>query len=193
MSSYRNRILAGLVVPLALALPAIAQEPAAKMPWIHVEVAEQGEKASNVKVNLPLSVAETALAMAPDQIIKGGQIRLSNKSISVADLRKLWDELQAAGNAQFVNIEEKNQTVTISREGPLVMIRINETSKAGKQQTVHVDVPVKVVDALLAGEGDELNIKNAMAALRTERGDIVRVHDSRSNVRIWINESSTQP
>jgi hypothetical protein len=192
MKIYRNRVFAGFVVTLALALPAMAQQVVTKTPWIHVEVSEQGDKATTVKVNLPLSAAEVALAVAPDKIAHGGRIKLPNKDISIANLRTLWNELRAVGDAQFVTVEEKNQTITVSRQGRLVQIRVNDTSKADKPQTVHVDVPVNVVDALLAGEGEDLDLKNAIAELRTERGEIVRVRDGKSNVRIWIDELSTQ-
>ena len=53
-------------------------------------------------------------------------------------------------------------------------------------------MPVSLVDALLSGEGDEVNIQAAVAELQKRRGDIVRVHDSDSNVRIWIDEQNTQ-
>ncbi len=189
MSPYRNFILAAAA--LALVLPAAAQQ-AANSPWVHVSVVEQGDKATTVKVNLPLSAVEVALAVAPDKIAQKGRLKLSSKDVSIADLRKLWTEVKAAGDAKFVSVEEKNQNVTIAREGRLVQIRVNDASKADKPQTVHVDVPVNVVDALLAGEGDQLDIKNAVAQLRTERGDIVRVRDGKSNIRVWIDDVSAQ-
>jgi len=191
MSLYRNRILAGATIALALVLPAAAQQ-AVNTPWVHVSVVEEGDKATTVKVNLPLSVVEVALAVAPDKIAKNGRLKLSSKDVSIADLRKLWNEVKTTGDAQFVSVEEKNQTVTVARKGRLVQIRVNDASKAEKPQTVHVDVPVNVVDALLAGEGEQLDIKNAIAQLQTERGDIVRVRDGRSNIRVWIDELSAQ-
>jgi len=191
MSLYRNHFLAGVAVTLALTLPAAAQQ-AANTPWVHVSVVEQGDKATTVKVNLPLSAVEVALAVAPDKIAQKGRLKLSSKDVSIADLRKLWNEVKTAGDAQFVTVEEKNQNVTVSRRGRVVQIRVNDASKAEKPQTVHVDVPVNVVDALLAGDGEQLDIKNAIAQLRTERGDIVRVHDGKSNIRVWIDELTAQ-
>ena len=38
----------------------------------------------------------------------------------------------------------------------------------------------------------EADAKNAIAQLRTQRGDIVRVRDGDSNVRIWIDERSSR-
>ena len=57
---------------------------------------------------------------------------------------------------------------------------------------VRVEVPVSLVDALLSGEGEQVNLQAAVGELMKRRGDIVRVHDEDSNVRIWIDEQNTQ-
>ena len=49
---------------------------------------------------------------------------------------------------------------------------------------------MEVVDALFSGEGDELNVKAAISQLQKRRGDIVRVNDETSTVRVWIDEKS---
>jgi hypothetical protein len=189
----RHIVTLSLAVALTCAaLPANAQTAS---PWIHVEVIEQNEKASTVNVNLPLSMAEVALEVAPDKLVKKGKIKLPNNDISIADLRKLWNELRNAGDAQFVTVKEKDQDVSIARRGDKIEIRVQEAASAEKDKkasNVHVDLPVSVVDALLSGEGEELNFKNAIAQLRTQRGDIVRVRDGESNVRIWIDERSSR-
>ncbi len=47
---------------------------------------------------------------------------------------------------------------------------------------------MSVVDALFSGEGQDLNLKDAISELKSLRGDIVRVDDGGTNVRIWIDE-----
>jgi hypothetical protein len=47
---------------------------------------------------------------------------------------------------------------------------------------------VSVVDALFSGEGKELNLKGAISALKSLRGDVVRVDGDDAKVRIWIDE-----
>ena len=47
-----------------------------------------------------------------------------------------------------------------------------------------------VVDALLEGEGSELNIQAAIQQLQNKRGELVQVQDGETNVRIWIDEKS---
>lgn len=190
-----RQLIVSLCLSSALAFVALPLRAQQASPWIHVEVIEQNEKASTVNVNLPLSVAEVALEVAPDKIVEKGRIKLADKGVSVADLRKLWNELRNVGDAQFVTVKEEGQDVSIARRGDKIEIRVRETGSADnekKASNVHVDVPVSVVDALLSGEGEELNFRNAVAQLSTQRGDIVRVRDGESNVRVWIDERSSQ-
>jgi hypothetical protein len=45
------------------------------------------------------------------------------------------------------------------------------------------------VDALFSAPGDTLDLKGAFLQLQKRRGDIVRVKDSNSSVRVWIDET----
>jgi hypothetical protein len=61
----------------------------------------------------------------------------------------------------------------------------------GKTETVDVSVPLTVVDALLSGGTDELDLVAAVRALGT-LGDtvLVTVEDQKSKVRIWVDSRS---
>jgi len=162
-----------------------AQGPTA---WLHVRV-EEAAKKSRVSVNLPVSVVEAALQAAPEKILSDGRLRLGNEGhdVKVADLRRAWKELRATGDAELVTVEEQDETVRIARAGNLVIVHVE---KPAGRESVRVEVPVEVVDALLSGEGNELNIRAAFTLLQKRRGDIVRVNDDDSTVRIWIDEGA---
>ncbi len=164
----------------------------AQTPWIHVEVTEEGAKQTKVHVNLPLSVALVALEVVPDEIISDGHINIGHHGhhdISVPDLRRIWQELRDSGEAEFVSVEEEDETVTIVREGDLIRIDVTDrASDESERETVHIKIPIRVVDALLSGDGEELNLRAAVEELKDERGDIVRVEGPDENVRIWIDE-----
>lgn len=168
-----------------LSLPALASAQA-KAPWIHVRV-EEGHKDSKVSVNVPLSVAEAALAAAPSSVIAQGKVQLGchGRGMSVASLRKAWAELRKSGDAEFVSVEEADQTVKISRAADRVHVRVTST---GKGEKVSVEVPVAAVDALFAGEGEDLDLRGALDEIKKVRGDVVQVDDGDSKVRIWIDE-----
>lgn len=166
----------------------LAQTPVAQAPtpWVHIRV-EEPRKESKVSVNLPLSVVQAAMALAPQQVASHGKIHLGSEGhdLSVADIRKLWKELKNAGEAEIVSVQEKDETVSVARKGDHLQILV---AKPSEKESVHVDVPTEVVDALLGGEGEELNIKDAIAVLQKMRGDIVKVDGKDGQVRIWIDE-----
>lgn len=162
--------------------------PAAKgaTAWMHVRV-EEAAKSSKVSVNLPMPVVEAALKAAPETIASNGRIRIGTDehSLSLADMRKIWQELKNTGDAELVNVEGKDEIVKVARRGDLVQVRV---SKPSDKEEVHVDVPVSLVDAALMGEGGSLDMKGLLSELQKRRGDIVRVKDDHSTVRIWIDE-----
>ena len=173
--------LAALVTVPALRL--FAQSPAT--PWIHIRV-DEARKASKVSVNLPLTVVEAALQSAPDTLGSKGRLHLgSHRDMSLEDFRRLWEELKATGDAELLSVEEENESVHVGRRGDIVEVRVEKPK--GKDR-VHVQVPVSLVDALLSGDREELNLKAALAELRKRRGEIVRVNDDEGTVRIWIDE-----
>jgi len=97
-----------------------------------------------------------------------------------------------------VSVESEDENVKVMRKGDLVQVFVDKKAKPGKDgkaskgEEVRVEVPVSLVDALLSGEGEEANIQAAVAELQKRRGDIVRVRDDDSNVRVWIDEQNTQ-
>lgn len=185
MSTTRSgRIVAASAAAcLALALPAGAQGTGA---WLHVRV-EGPQRQGTVAVNLPLSVVEVALQAAPDTLVSHGHVKLGRHGddIQVADLRRMWSELKASGDAELVRVEEKDQRVRVARAGDLVLIHVD---KPEANESVRIELPTDVVDALLSGEGNQLNVKAALARLQKRRGDIVRVNEKDHSVRIWIDE-----
>lgn len=159
--------------------------------WLHVRVDEHG-KSSKVRVNVPLTVVEAALEAAPEKIVDKGRIKIDvgrdgDHDLSLAEMRKIWKELKDAGDTDLVTVEEDDETVRVGRKGDVVQVRV---SKGSGKESVHVDVPVTLVDAVLAGTGDSVDVKAVIRELRSRRGDIVRVNDENSAVRIWIDESA---
>ena len=180
--------LAAAVLALTLSHSAAALQ-AQESPWIHVEVIESGGKAEKVNVNVPLSLAQVALDALPEDITGKITAEFQEKGIKLADLRKLWAELKNSGDAEFVKVESEKESVRVTRTGQLIQVRV-EDRKGDATEQVHVDIPVDVVDALLSGEGEELNLRAAIQQLSGRRGDIVNVTDSKSKVRVWIDARS---
>jgi hypothetical protein len=182
--------LAGLALVMTAA-PGRSQPPATGQAWLHVRV-DEPSKQGKVTVNLPLSVVSVALEAAPEHLISEGHFKmgqhLGDRDLKVADLRRAWAELKKSGDTEFATVEEDDEKVRIARAGDLVLVHVDKAGGGG--ESVRVEVPVSVVDALFSAPGDELNIRAALGELQKRRGDIVRVKDEGSTVRIWIDEAN---
>ena len=198
----RKSVLVGFGLTALAFLPTAGAAAQTGTPWIHVRV-EEAKKQSKVHVNLPLSVVEAALKAAPEIVEKEGKLHIGgHHDLSLADMRRVWKELAAAGDAEIVNVESPDENVKVMRKGSMVQVLVDNKPQAGaaaeagkapkKAEQVRVEVPVSVVDALLSGEGETVNIKAAIAEIQKLRGDIVQVHDEDTTVRIWVDEQNSQ-
>ena len=165
--------------------PATQQEPA---PWVHVDVTSDG--GTNMNLDLPLAAVTAMLALAPETIVQNGELQLGGRQVPVAAIREMWRELRDVGDVEFVTIQYEGQDVRIARAGEIILVNVSDSD--GDDESVRVEIPVPVVDALLSGEGDTLNIGAAVEELSMLRGELVRVIESDNNIRIWIDESPTR-
>lgn len=163
--------------------------------WLHVRVDEtkggKSGRGSRVRVNVPLAVVEAALEAAPQKFVERGRIKIDmgkdDHDLSLQEMRRIWSELKNAGDTEIVSVEEENEHVTVARKGDVVQVRVTDDKD---QEQVHVDVPVNLVDAMLSGDTDSVDVKAVIRELRARRGDIVRVTDKDSAVRVWIDETA---
>ncbi len=190
-----NRALwpAFLVVGLLAFAVSVAAQDAGPQPWLHVQVTGENDGAENVAVNLPLAAAEPLLALVPHRILSDGQLSLGGRDVpvNVGAMRDLWRALTQVGDTEFVTVEGENETVRVARTGDQITVQVQERDEDGSE-TVDVQLPILVVDALLSGDGDTLNVGAAVERLGELRGDIVRVTEEERQVRIWIDEVATQ-
>ena len=192
MRALNPRFVVLMVVLVAWALSVAetstqsAQDGPASELWIHVKAS--GARA-RMDLNMPLVLVETALAMAPDAVVDQGQLQLGDRyELPISTIRALWLELRGAADAD-VTLPHGSWQVRITRSDDTILVRVlNERAS----EAVRAEVPASVVDALLSGDGDLLNIRAALEELSTLDGEVVRVVEPDSNIRIWINDSPVQ-
>jgi hypothetical protein len=157
--------------------------------WLHVKV--EGTDGENVSVNLPLSLIETALPMIPSEHFNDGEFVLdghwnNGHSLSISQLRELWNELKSTPDMTFVTVEDGDETVTVSKSNGYLQVHADESN-----EQVEVRVPESVVDALLSGDGEALDIRAAITALAAQgEGELVTVNGDDERVRVWIDSSA---
>lgn len=151
--------------------------------WLHVSVNEQ--EGATVSVNLPIALVDKALAMVPDEHLRDGRLVLDDVEWSVAELRELWREVMDGPDMTFVTVEDRDENVRVWKENGYLMVKVRED---GDTSTVDVRVPGSVIDALLSGEGDRLDVAAALTALAAQgEGELVTVNDDQDRVRIWVD------
>jgi len=196
------------------------KDQGAREPWIHVQVQERGGEKESVNVNVPFALADAALASLGDDIgthirlgEHGRHARVTegeagdqgeggegidsgehgdHPDISVADMRRMWKAMRDAGEADYVTVTSDNENVHIWREGDLVRVDVDSREKGRENQgeKVRIRVPVGVMDALLSGEGDQLDVRAAVNSLKEiKSGEVIRVEDGEDLVRVWIDDS----
>lgn len=176
-----------LLLSLTLILLCAGISSAASKMWVHVHV-EDTAKEETVKINLPISVIETMLPIIQEKQIQKGHINFNDSDLRVEDLRKVWNEIRDEGDMEFVSIQNRDGNVRVYIEGNFLLVQPEQTSKNGK---VDIRIPLKVVDAMLSGKGNELNLTAAVKALRDSGvKDIITVKDQHSSVRVWIDDKN---
>ena len=187
------RFVALMVVMVACAVSVTetstqsAQDAPVSELWIHVKAS--GARA-RMDLNMPLVLVETALAMASDAVVDQGQLQLGDRyGLPVSTIRDLWLKLRGAADAEFVTVPHGSRQVRISRSDDTILVSVlNERAS----EAVRAEAPASVVDALLSGDGDLLDIRAALEELSTLDGEVVRVVEPDSNIRIWIDDSPVQ-
>ncbi len=157
--------------------------------WLHVQVAGDEDGSRSVALNVPLSAVEAVMVMIPTEVLsKEGRLTIAERNgFSVSALRQMWSRVKRAGDTEVVTFQHGDETVRIVQSGSLIELQVEDET-----ETVRVDMPVGIVDALLSGDGATINVAAAIDELSALRGDVVRVTGSEQQVRIWIDEQNTQ-
>jgi hypothetical protein len=175
-----------LSAALIVLVAGLAPAAAAKM-WVHVNV-KDSFKDETVKINLPLSVIEAMLPMIEEEQLRKGSIQINDHDFKVEDLRKAWNEIRNEGDMEFITVEGRDGNVSVRIEGKYLLVQPEKKSENSK---VDIRLPLQVVDAMLSGTGNQLNLAAGIKALRDSGvKDIITVNDNHSSVRVWIDENN---
>ena len=165
----RKSILAGVgLLALAGATAGTVAAQSAPTAWLHVRVDEVRDN-TKVSVNLPLSVVEAVLKASPEILEKHGRVHIGkHHGLELADLRRVWKELAAVGDAELVSVESDDENVKVQRKGDVVQVFVEKkpwTDKEGKNEHAHM---------IAAGTKVTLDGKDARLA-DLKKGDGVKV------------------
>lgn len=171
---------------LAAALTAVSAGTAAAADlWLHLKVDGGRKGTEKVEINLPLSMIDSFAPMLQGRVKDGGRVRIDDRDYDVAELRRIWRELEKGPDATYVTVNEPDSKVRIAKRGSYLVMNAVEHEDG---ENVEARIPISVVGALLSGSGDGLDVANALRELaRFGEGELMTVTSDDETVRIWID------
>jgi hypothetical protein len=158
--------------------------------WLHVRVVSTGDKGETVRVNVPMSVAEQVLPAIHTNDLNNGIVKIKG-DLDEVDLRAILDAVSKSPDNEFVTVQNVDEDVRVAKSGPYLLVKVTDRKKGSPEQ-VDVKVPISVVNALISGQKDELNVLAGLRALKAVGDlDLVTVKDKDQTVRIWVDARST--
>ena len=158
--------------------------------WLHVRVDKPEAKDEAVRINVPLELAEKVLPTINQDRLQRGKVKLNRLDCQGVDLNARLDAVRSTKDGEFVTVQSKDADVRVAKQGSYFLVHVLDKSRPKKSQ-VEVKVPMKVVDALLSGGKDELDLVAGLHALSLQ-GDteLVSVKDAQNTVRVWLDSRS---
>ncbi len=184
----RRRMI--LLAVALLVLP--AGTAAASGRWIHLAV-DEGGGGARVRVNLPLALVERVAEMVPPEARGRSRLVIGDEEVTARELRAIWRSLERGRNVRRIEVADPDETVYAWRHGNLLHLRVRDRPyhEPWRAEDVHVTLPAPVVEALLSGPEDELDLRAAIRALaRQGEGELVTAAGDDETVRIWVDGSA---
>lgn len=192
MNARPSRFASHLAVALATLAALAAALPAAGLerggePWLHLAVDEAPPGGARVRINLPLGLVEAVLALVPAAEAREVRVVLDDADVSLAELETAWRRL-GRRSGTLLTVDEPRHRTVVSRRGGDLVIDSHDRRRGDERVVTRISAPV--VDALLAGTGDTLDLAGAVRALAAAgAGEIAADTDDGDRVRIWVDRS----
>jgi len=171
-----------LALILVVALPATAASASDLL--LHVRVEDHGSRPEHVNVNVPLSLIESLLPLIEVDELRDGRLYLDDIDMEGLDLRGLLDALRDAPDADYVRVHSDDEEIRVSKDNGYLLVNVDEVDG----ERVRIRVPLDVVEAMLQGPDNEIDLLAGLRALAGHVGeDLVVVEGPDESVRIWID------
>ena len=191
-------------------------------PWIHLDMtgdrANMNLNLPLAAIEAALALAPEAIVDSDGQFQLGGQRQIPVTAIRAAwsQLRDAGDVEIAniQDGRQSIRVAREGDTLVVDvtgtddedaghegdadeddaehRDGDHDDAEHGRDRDRGAVGEVQIRVPVSVVDALLSGAGETLDVRGAIQELSALRGEMVQVIQPDARIRVWIDESPTQ-
>jgi hypothetical protein len=172
--------------------------------WLHVSVIAKDVNGETVRVNVPLDLVEKVLPAISKDKLQAGKVHVREFEMNGVDIRAILEAVKNTKDGEFVTVDSRKQNVRVAKEAGYLVVKVRETKEARyaeksddkqtapTEERVDVRVPMSVVEALLSGAKDELDLVAAVRAL-SKHGDsvLVTVEDRKNTVKVWVDSKNT--
>jgi hypothetical protein len=158
--------------------------------WLHVRVISTNSKGETVRVNVPLELAERVLPAIDHDRLHNGKVRIGCMDCDGVDVRTLFEAVRTTKDGEYVTVQSNDADISVTKKDGQLLVHVHDKNKP-KHSQVEVKVPMKVVEALLSGSKDELDIVAGLHALASQ-GDVelVSVKDDDNTIRVWLDSKN---
>lgn len=177
----RLTLLASLALA-TLATPAVASDL-----FLHIEVRDlDGE--SRAQINLPVGMVDKGLAMMPRSVRVDGQITVAGMRLSRSDLERLHGAVRGLRPGESDTLRMGGRRVEVSRRDGQVTLDV--PARRPWQDDVRMRMPLPVLQALLGGAADTLDLAAGIHEMARHEGGSIRIadRDGSSEARLWIDD-----
>ncbi len=165
-----------------LGVPIALLATVASLGIVVVDVREGGPGGTHVVVPVPLVLAQAAVALAP-AMAHEDKMHIPDEALEHMGLaREVLEALAAAPDGELVRVEERNETVVITKEGRSLHVHVT-----GDRENVSVNVPLHLALQALPDEHGHVRMGALAGALGSVRfTDLVDVQDGKDHVRVYV-------
>jgi hypothetical protein len=158
--------------------------------WLHVRVISTNSKGETVRVNVPLELAEKVLPAIDHDRLHNGKVRIGCMDCDGVDVRTLFEAVRTTKDGEYVTVQSNDADISVTKKDGQLLVHVHDKNKP-KHSQVEVKVPMKVVEALLSGSKDELDIVAGLHALASQ-GDVelVSVKDDDNTISVWLDSKN---
>lgn len=149
--------------------------------WFNLQVTDPTEPVE-VSMRVPLPLVTSVLDSVHCSRVRSHHVQL-DWSLDAADTRALLARVRAVPDGGEVRFGQDGADVIARRQGTTMWLEVTERHG----EAVKVELPMALLDALDIRD-DRLELKPLVHHLEGVVGEVLRVKDGETRVRMWVEE-----
>lgn len=149
--------------------------------WFNLQVTDPTEPVE-VSMRVPLPLVTSVLDSVHCSRVRSHHVRL-DWDLDLADTRALVERALALPDGGETRLEQDGTDVVARRHGTMILLEVTERHG----EAVEIELPMALLDAFDIRD-DRLDLKPLVHRLEGVVGEVMRVKDGETRVRMWVEE-----